>query len=162
MSTERSGLEKKHAALFSATALLLLAFALRVFAIDAIPPGLTHDEVSQLDVARQMAAGDWRLLYPGGFAEDGAEAGYHPFLAAAELSVGHNPLAWRLPAIFGGMIGLACLYVLAARLFNRRVALIALGVAAVTWWHILLSRVILREVLEIPLYVGVVRVLARL
>jgi hypothetical protein len=50
------------------------------------------------------------------------------------------------------MIGLACLYALAARLFNRRVALIALGVAAVTWWHILMSRVILREALEIPLY----------
>lgn len=152
MSTDRSGFNKKHTALFSAAALLWLAFALRVFAIDANPPGLTHDEVSQLDVARQMEAGDLRLLYPGGFAEDGAEAGYHPFLAAAEVIWGHNSLAWRLPAIFGGMIGLASLYVLAARLFNRRVAVIALGVAAVTWWHIVLSRVILREVLEIPLY----------
>lgn len=152
MSTERSGLEKKHTALFVATAILLIAFALRVFAIDAIPPGLTHDEVSQLDVARQFEAGDWRLLYPGGFAEDGAEIGYYPFLAGAEVIWGRNSLAWRLPAIFAGMIGLACIYALTARLFNRRVALITLGVAAVTWWHILMSRVILREVLEIPLY----------
>jgi hypothetical protein len=152
MSTERSGLERNHTALFIATMLLLLAFALRVYAVDAIPPGLTHDEVSQLDVARQFEAGDWRLLYPGGFAEDGAEVGYYPFLAGAELIWGRNSLAWRLPAIFAGMIGLACLYALAARLFNRRVALITLGVAAVTWWQILLSRVILREVLEIPLY----------
>jgi 4-amino-4-deoxy-L-arabinose transferase-like glycosyltransferase len=152
MSTERSGLEKNHAALFSATAILLIAFALRVIAIDAIPPGLTHDEVSQLDVARQFEAGDWRLLYPGGFAEDGAEIGYYPSVAAAEWIWGRNSLAWRLPAIFGGLIGLACLYALTARMFRQRVALIALGAAAVTWWHILLSRVILREVLEIPLY----------
>jgi len=152
MSMERSERERKHVTLSIATALLLIAFALRVFAVDAIPPGLTHDEVSQLDVARQFEAGDWRLLYPGGFAEDGAEVGYYPVLAGAELIWGRNSLAWRLPAIFSGMIGLACLYVLAARLFNRRVALIALGVAVVTWWHILLSRVILREVLEIPLY----------
>ena len=151
MSVERSGW-RNHAALFAATAILLIAFALRVYAVDAIPPGLTHDEVSQLDVARQFEAGDWRLLYPGGFAEDGAEVGYYPFLASAEVLWGSNSLAWRLPAIFAGMIGLACIYVLAARLFNRRVALIALGVAAVTWWHILMSRVILREVLEIPLY----------
>ncbi|NTU61883.1 MAG: hypothetical protein HGB05_00415 [Chloroflexi bacterium] len=150
--SERSGLEKKHGAMWIATAILLIAFALRVYAVDAIPPGLTHDEVSQLDVARQIEAGDWRLLYPGGFAEDGAEVGYYPFLAGAELIWGRNSLAWRVPAIFAGMIGLACSYALTARLFNRRVALIALGVAAVTWWHILMSRVILREVLEIPLY----------
>jgi len=44
------------------------------------------------------------------------------------------------------------IYALAARLFNRRVALITLGAAASVWWSILLGRVILREVLEIPLY----------
>jgi 4-amino-4-deoxy-L-arabinose transferase-like glycosyltransferase len=152
MNVERSGLEKNHTALFVATATLLIAFALRIYAVEAIPPGLTHDEVSQLDTARQLEAGDWRLLYPGGFAEDGAEVGYYPVLAGAELIWGRHPFAWRLPAIFAGMIGLACIYALTTRLFNRRVALITLGVAAVTWWQILLSRVILREVLEIPLY----------
>lgn len=135
-----------------ANGLLLIAFALRVWAIDSLPPGLTHDEVSQLDTAAQVRSGDWRLLYPGGFAQDGAEPGYYPFLAASQAIWGENSLGRRLPSIFAGMIGLACIYALAARLFGRRVGLIALGMATVVWWAILLSRVILREILEIPLY----------
>lgn len=99
--------------------LLLLAFALRVWAIDALPPGLTHDEVSQLDTAAQVRAGDWRLLYPGGFAQDGAEPGYYPLLAASQAIWGENSLGRRLPSIFAGMIGLACIYALAARLFGK-------------------------------------------
>ncbi|HLF26045.1 MAG TPA: glycosyltransferase family 39 protein [Anaerolineae bacterium] len=135
-----------------AIGLLLVACFLRVYAIDEIPPGLTHDEVSQLDVAAQVHAGDWRLLYPGGFALDGAEPGYYPFLSAAQSIWGANPLARRLPSLFAGLIGLACLYALAARLFNRTVGLLTLGAATVVWWSILMGRVILREVLEAPLY----------
>ena len=62
--------------LMAVVALLLVAFGLRVALIDQVPPGLTHDEISQLDTAAQVRAGDWRLLYPGGFAADGAEPNF--------------------------------------------------------------------------------------
>lgn len=44
--------------------LLLLAFARRIFALDAVPPGLTHDEISQRDVGLyHKAAGErWPIL----------------------------------------------------------------------------------------------------
>lgn len=132
-----------------AVGLLLVAFALRTYAITEVPPGLTHDEVSELDVAAQVRDGDWRLLYARGY---GVEPGYYPLLSASQAVWGVNPLAMRLPSIFAGMIGLACSYVLARRLFGRRVGLIALGAAAVTWWSIVMGRAIEREILEVPTY----------
>ena len=158
MSTERSGLEKNHTTLFLATAILLVAFALRVFAIDAVPPGLTHDEIAQLGVAQKIMAGDWRIFYPDNY---GVEPLYHYGLAASLTLWGSNSLAMRWPEIVANMLGLACTYVLAARLFNRRVALIALAVAAGTWWSIILGRVVLREGWQVAaVCAGAVHVLA--
>ncbi len=136
-------------ALWVAIGLLLVAFAFRTYAITEVPPGLTHDEVSELDVAAQVRDGDWRLLYTRGY---GVEPGYYPLLSASQAVWGVNPLAMRLPSVFAGMIGLACSYVLARRLFGRRVGLIALGAAAVTWWSIVMGRAIEREILEVPTY----------
>ena len=45
-----------------AVALLLVAFAARTFAIVDVPPGLTHDELAQLDVARQVESTSCRAL----------------------------------------------------------------------------------------------------
>ena len=149
MSVERSSLQKNHAALFVATAILLVAFALRIIAIDAVPPGLTHDEVAQLGVADKILAGDWRMFYPDNY---GVEPLYHYGLAASLSLWGSNSLAMRWPEIMASMLGLASTYVLAARLFNRRVALIALALAASTWWSIILGRVVLREGWQLPLY----------
>lgn len=149
MNVEHSGLEKNHTALFVATAILLSAFALRVMAIDAVPPGLTHDEIAQLGVADKILAGDWRIFYPDNY---GVEPLYHYGLAASLSLLGSNSLAMRWPEIVASMLGLASLYVLAARMFNQRVALIALALAAGTWWSIIIGRVVLREGWQLPLY----------
>ena len=132
-----------------AVALLLVAFASRTFAIVDVPPGLTHDELAQLDVARQVASGDWRLLYPGSY---GVEPAYHALLSIAQSIWGTNPLAIHLPSIFGGMLAVVCAYVLARRLFGEVVGLLTLGTIAVVWWPVVLSRVVLREVWTVPLY----------
>jgi hypothetical protein len=117
-----------------------------------VPQGYTHDEVSELDVVQQMRRGEWHLIYVGGFARDGSEPAYYPFLSASQAIWGETPLGRRLPSAFAGTIGLACLYLLVRRLFGARVGLLALGAASVVWWSIVMSRVILREVLEVPLY----------
>jgi 4-amino-4-deoxy-L-arabinose transferase-like glycosyltransferase len=135
--------------LFGLIAILLLAFALRVAALDSVPPGLSHDEVAQLGVADMIQAGDWRIFYPDNY---GVEPLYHYGLAAALAVWGRNSLAMRLPEVFASMVGLACLYVLGARLFSKRVGWLAMVLAAVTWWSIILGRVVLREGWQIPLY----------
>jgi 4-amino-4-deoxy-L-arabinose transferase-like glycosyltransferase len=149
MNTERTNGTKISIGFWLAVALLLIAFAVRVAALDAVPPGLTHDEIAQLGVADKIQAGDWRLFYPDNY---GVEPLYHYALAASISMWGMNSLAMRLPEVFAGMLGLACTYVLATRLFNRRVGLIALAAATVTWWSIIIGRVVLREGWQIPLY----------
>jgi 4-amino-4-deoxy-L-arabinose transferase-like glycosyltransferase len=135
-----------------AALLLLLGFAFRVLALDTVPQGYTHDEVSELDVAQQVRRGEWHLIYVGGFARDGSEPAYYPFLSASQAIWGETPLGRRLPSAFAGTIGLACLYVLVRRMFGARTGLLALAAASMVWWSIVMSRVILREVLEAPLY----------
>src|SRR5512147_1155533 len=151
MSTQRTGLEKNHAALLAAVLVLLIGFAFRVLALNTVPQGYTHDEVSELDVAQQVRRGEWHLIYVGGFARDGSEPGYYPVLSASQAIWGETPLGRRLPSAFAGTIGLACLYVLVRRMFGARTGLLALAAASVVWWSIVMSRVILREVLEVPL-----------
>jgi len=129
--------------------ILLIAFALRSYAITTVPPGLTHDEIAQLDIATKIQNGDWRLLYPESY---GAEPAYHVLLAASQWIWRANPLARRLPAIFAGMLGLACTYILAVRMFGKTVGLVTLGTASITWWSIVLARMVLREILVVPLY----------
>jgi 4-amino-4-deoxy-L-arabinose transferase-like glycosyltransferase len=73
-------------------------------------------------------------------------------LSASQAIWGETPLGRRLPSAFAGTIGLACLYVLVRRMFGARTGLLALAAASVAWWSIVMSRVILREVLEVPLY----------
>ena len=149
MTDDSTSASWKLTPLWAAVGLLLVAFALRSYALTELPPGLTHDEIAHLDVANQIRQGDWRLLYPRDY---GIELGHQPLLAAALSIWGNNLLAMRLPSLFIGMVGLAGLYAFAARLLRRRVGLLALGAATVVWWSILMSRVILREVLELPLY----------
>ncbi len=132
--------------------ILLFAFAWRVLSIDRVPPGYTHDEFGDMDVASQVRAGDWQLLYAGGFAIDGSEPAYFPVLSAAQSIWGTNPLARHLPALLGGMLGLCAIYVLARRMFGRTVGILTLSTAAITWWSILIGRIVLREVLELPPY----------
>ncbi|MBP7687952.1 MAG: glycosyltransferase family 39 protein [Thermoflexales bacterium] len=133
----------------TASVIVLIAFALRTYAIADIPPGLTHDEVAQLGVSDKILQGDWRLFYADNY---GVEPGYHYLLALSRLVLGENPIGWRFPAIFGGLLALVVIYVLAARWFGRSIGLLALGAAAVTWWPILLSRATLREIWEVPWY----------
>ena len=147
---EQSSLDAlKFKRLLVAAVILLAAFALRTYAIAENPPGLTHDEVASLQVSDKIEHGDWQIFY----AEDyGVEPAYYYWLTLFRTVFGDNPLAWRLPAVFGGMFGLAAIYVLAARLFGRTVGLMALAIAAVTWWPVAVSRTILREIWEVPWY----------
>jgi hypothetical protein len=137
---------------WAALGILLIAFAFRVLAIEAMPQGYTHDEFGDLDVAAQVRQGDWQLLYAGGFAIDGSEPAYFPVLSAAQSIWGTSSFARRLPSVFAGMIGLCLSYALARRMFGARVGLITLSIASVTWWSILIGHFVLRESLELPPY----------
>ncbi|HXV43414.1 MAG TPA: glycosyltransferase family 39 protein, partial [Anaerolineae bacterium] len=129
-------------------AILLLAFALRVIAIDHIPPGLSHDEAYNGVTAMQVLEGQRSIFFE-------INKGIEPLIiyleALAFSAFGIGPVPMRLVNIICGMLTVALIYPLAARLFNRRLALLAMAGLAVSFWAIFTSRLALRAVTLPPL-----------
>jgi hypothetical protein len=132
-----------------AISLLLVAFWMRTYVLNEVPPGLMHSELLQLRAADQVANGQWKMLYNPGYRN---EPMYAPVLATSQAMLGDNVLGRRFPTIFAGMLGLCLVYVLALRTMGWRIAVIALGASAVVWWSVVMQRIILRQVFVMPLY----------
>ncbi|MGC9398219.1 MAG: ArnT family glycosyltransferase [Anaerolineae bacterium] len=126
-------------------AFLLIGAALRLIAPGDIPPGLYHDEAQHgLDAVHVLESGDLPLYFA---ANNGREPLFIYLVTASVALLGRSPLAVRLPSFFVGVLTLAATYDLARVLFGRGVGRWALGVLAVTFWHVHLSRVGFRAVL---------------
>ena len=129
-------------------AVLLVAFGLRVAGIDSIPAGLSHDEAYNGVTAIQTLDGQYRVFYE-------INKGIEPLIIYAEAlafrAFGIGPVQLRLVNIIAGMLTIALVYPLTARLFNRRVALLAMAGLSISFWAIFVSRLTLRAVLLPPL-----------
>ncbi|GIK40050.1 MAG: hypothetical protein BroJett011_38830 [Chloroflexota bacterium] len=134
---------------FLPIAVLLLAFALRIIAIDHIPPGLSHDEAYNGVTALQVLEGAQRPI----FFE--INKGIEPLIiyleALAFYGFGIGPVPMRLVNVICGLLTVALVYPLTLRLFNRRVALLAMAGLAVSFWAVFTSRLALRAVTLPPL-----------
>lgn len=128
--------------------ILLLAFALRLVAIDQIPAGLSHDEAYNGVTAQQALEGQVRIFYE-------INKGIEPLIiyleALAFRAFGIGPVPLRLVNVFAGMLTIALVYPLATRLFNRQVALVAMAGISLSFWAVFVSRLTLRAVLLPPL-----------
>lgn len=133
---------------FLLSAILLLAFTLRIVAIDRVPPGLSHDEAYNGVTAIQVLNGQPRIFFE-------INKGIEPLIiyleALAFYAFGIGPVSLRLVNVFCGLLTVALVYPLAARLFNRRVALLAMAGLAISFWAIFVSRLTLRAVTFPPL-----------
>ena len=122
-------------------AILLLAFSLRIIALDQAPPGLRYDELQNYLMAGRVLEGE-RPLY---FAESwGHEPLYHYLQAGALALVGASDWSLRLPSVVLGMIELAATWLVAKQLAGRRVGLLSLIFLSLSFWAIFYSRVSLR------------------
>ncbi len=131
-----------------AVAILLIAFALRIAAITQVPPGLSHDEAYNGVTAIQVLDGQRLIFFE-------INKGIEPLIiyleALAFHAFGIGPVQLRLVNIFCGMLTVVLVYPLAVRLFNRRVALLAMAGMAVSFWAVFVSRLTLRAVTLPPL-----------
>ncbi|MFN8455586.1 MAG: hypothetical protein U0401_13120 [Anaerolineae bacterium] len=134
---------------FVPVAILLLAFALRVIALDHIPPGLSHDEANNGITAIQALNGQRAIFFE-------INKGIEPLIiyleALAFAAFGIGPVPMRLVNVVCGMLTVALVYPVTARLFNRRVALLAMaGVGCLLLGHLLSAASALRAVILPPL-----------
>lgn len=122
-------------------AILLLAAFLRLHQLGDVPPGLEHDEVTSWQMADSVLHGHFRIYFTESY---GHEPIFSYLMALSVAAFGPNWLGVRFWAPFLSLFGLAATYSLTRRLFDRRAALVAAGIMAVTVWPIFFARLGLR------------------
>ncbi|GAB4470593.1 MAG: hypothetical protein Kow00124_06860 [Anaerolineae bacterium] len=132
--------------------ILAAAGALRFTALDAVPPGLTHDEADHGLDAAGVLDGIRPVYFTVGY---GREPLYDYSTALVMLLVGRSYLAGRITAALYGMALLLLVYgwvVRAAQ--NRRLALATIAALAVSFWAVSVSRHALRTITLPTLYMA--------
>ena len=120
---------------------LLLAFALRVWNLTGVPPGLTHDEANHGREAIGILNGVYRYFFPLNY---GSEPIYSYTVAGSMALLGRGLFALRLVNAIFGVGAVALTYAWAAPRLGRATALLGATLMAVSFWPIASSREALR------------------
>ncbi len=126
--------------------ILLLAAILRFIHLGQSPPGLNQDEATNAWSAYCMLRTGtdqhgvwWPIFYFRGLGGNGSTLYLYLLLPFQALG-GLNVITTRLPAAAGGVVTILLIYYVGARLFDRKVGLLAAALLALNPWHIQQSR----------------------
>ncbi len=131
-------------------AILWLAFALRIVAIDTVPLGLSHDETYSGLMATQVLDGDHRIFFD---VNNGLEPLFIYMKAISFYGLGLGPVQMRLVSVMWGFLTLPLIYVFVKRILNRHIATFTMFGIAISFWAIFVSRLALRAVVFPPLLI---------
>lgn len=121
--------------------ILLAAFALRVWNLTGIPPGLTHDEANHGREAIGILNGVLLYFFPLNY---GSEPIYSYTVALFMAALGRGLLALRLVNVIFSTAAIAVTYAWAAPRLGRAVALLGAALMAVSFWPLAAGREALR------------------
>lgn len=150
----------------SLLAIILLAFLLRTWDLDRLPPGLFFDEAYNAIDAVQVIDGVARPIFFAG--NNGREPIFIYLQSLAVALFGASSYSLRIVAAFAGVLTVPVIAVLTQRLlswatfapssnFHQRLtplaqtALVAAAALSVSYWHVSLSRLGFRAIL-LPLF----------
>ncbi len=122
--------------------IILAAFALRVYDLNGVPPGLTHDEAAHGHDAATVLAGFRPIYFTVGY---GREPLYDYVNAGWFTLVGRSVFTLRLASVFWSLPMIALTYAWARRAFGGATALLAAGLLAVSFWPLATARQALRS-----------------
>jgi 4-amino-4-deoxy-L-arabinose transferase-like glycosyltransferase len=129
--------------------IILLAFGLRIWQLESVPPGWRDDElIEALVISQKVLDGDWAVYYPDA---SGHEALYHIIAAGMIYLFGPNVVGIRYLSAFLGLLTIPLTYIIGKRLFDRRVGLLAALLLAISFWSLMYSRFGIRHVNLSPL-----------
>jgi len=123
--------------------ILCLAVALRVWRLDSVPPGLTHDEASNGHDAAAVLRGVRPIYFTVGY---GHEPLYPYSVAPVMALLGATDRALRLTTVAWGLALILLTYALTRRLFGPLPALLTAAWMATSFWCVMTSRVGLRAI----------------
>ncbi len=129
--------------------LTLLAFGLRLWNLDAVPPGWRDDElINSLVISQKVLDGDISIYYADA---SGHEALYHVFNAMMLAFFGPGIPGIRLLSVILGTLSVPLTYLVANRLFGRIVALLAAAALTLSFWSLMYSRIGIRHI-SLPVF----------
>ncbi|MFW5708626.1 MAG: ArnT family glycosyltransferase [Chloroflexota bacterium] len=136
-----------------AVLLLLLAATLRISELIAVPVGLSEGEIINIRIAESAREGNIEVFYDLG--GEGREGLYQIAMAFVTSIIGNGPLGYRLFSVWLGLLALAMVYAAGRRLTGPLGGVAAMGLLTVSFWPILLSRLIKPETV-LPLLIATV------
>lgn len=119
----------------------LLALVPRLYRLGEIPPGLSGDELFNAIDAGLIGRGYWPVYFEG---NNGREILFLYLIALSTKLFGLGAFTIRLPAALLGVGTVVLIYLIGLSQYNRRLALVAAGLAAVSLWPVMLSHWSLR------------------
>jgi TM2 domain-containing membrane protein YozV len=122
---------------------LLTALTLRVWQLDTIPPGLSHDEASNGYDAAGVLQGIRPIYFTVGY---GHEPLYPYSVSLVMALLGPSKIALRLTTVGWGLVLILLSYALARKLFNPATAMLTAAWMAVSFWCVMTSRIGLRAI----------------
>jgi 4-amino-4-deoxy-L-arabinose transferase-like glycosyltransferase len=129
--------------------ILLVALAVRYVHLGQIPHGLYMDEAADAnDAVHTASIGDYKVFYPS---DAGREGLWIVLMSFSVRWFGASVFAVRFWAPLVGLLTVLALYGLASQWFGSRIGLIASWLLAISFWHVLFSRVAFRGIL-VPLF----------
>jgi hypothetical protein len=108
---------------------------------------LQHDEAFNAHDAELVLRGVRPVFFDANY---GREAFFIYLMASVFAVLGRSALAVRLTGMLCGLGGQVLLYLLVRRMFGRRAGVLALGLSAISFWHLFDSRLGLRAI-SLPL-----------
>jgi len=130
---------------FGLVLLILVAFFLRVWRLDEVPPGWRDDELIDVLVISQKALdGDIQLYYADASGNEGL---YHGLNAIMYGLFGATPWGMRGLSAILGTLAIPAVYVLGKRLYDQKVGWIAAALLTVSFWSLMYSRFALRQIM---------------
>ena len=124
---------------------LLVTAVLRLPHLPTLPPGLHFDEAANALLTGDIAFRGERPIFISSYT--GKEVLFFYLAAGVMAGVGESVFALRLTAAFIGLLTVAATYWAGYELLrDRRVALLAATILAVSFWHILFSRLGFRAI----------------
>ena len=122
--------------------ILLIAAFLRLYRLDAVPPGMTHDEAGHVHDAVAIVNGARPIYQTVGY---GREPLYD-YLAAGLIALGSPSVtALRLLSVTSGLITLVTTFFWVRQAFDGPTALLATALQAGSFWSLAVSRQALRS-----------------
>ena len=126
----------------SPRAILLVAAFLRLYRLDAIPPGWTHDEAGHGHDAVAILHGARPIYETVGY---GREPLYDYVVAGLMALIGPASFALRLASVISGLGTLAITFAWVRLAFDSPTALAAVALQAASFWSLATSRQALRS-----------------